>query len=604
MAAVDVASLDYLLAPRAATSSVLTSRDLFALLAAYQVGVPGATLYLGRVFKELTSSGATLHARTLAAFLDALPLWFERHGGDRIDKLLPGYRRRRLVHYGLILGNVEILSCFEACHVLQISEQDLLLAGEHGHLSIVRFLLPRISVVHASMIMNQAAANGHLDAVTVLHAAGGKASEAAYAEACANGHDHVVRFLHQVGYRYFPPTLVNDAAARGHLGMIQFLHDIQYPDLDAAVSIAADNGHMEIVEFLFERRPYLWYAKRSKAPALASTHEHSMALNLLVARVLGTRDLFRLVVTYQRGCDKATLALRQLLRAIDLTADDVLETLPAALAPVHERLPAWAAARGVEHIGLYFPPKLFRHLVCYALVCDNVPVLRELPIELSYHDLELAGLHGHQRIVAYLIETYANAPHLLRITLKGAVRSGHVEALQQLHDAGVDVPDGCFQTACERGHLSVVEYLYEHHLGGVDGGGKHIVSQTTINGHLPVLRYLHARRFEGFDKFALRYAVELGHLGIVQFLHEIRTEKMYGLVYDAVPGGHLDVVQFLHQNGYNHDIKGVLWYALNKGQQDIARYLQEETALKKRWSRFQKQVSVKLQDLKKAITHR
>ncbi|OQR89655.1 ankyrin repeat protein L63-like [Achlya hypogyna] len=619
MATLDLAVLDRLLAMGAsATATVMASRDLLAVIIAFQNGWHGHTRVLVHLFREITSSDATLHARSLATFADALPGWIARHGKQDFDRLFPGYRRRRLVHYALILGRVGVLESFERCHVLHITQQDLQLAGQHGHLDIVSFLLPRISILHAAIVMDMAVAQGHLKSVEALHRAGAHASEAAYAQACANGFAHVARFLYNAGYRYFPWSVVETAAAQGHLDMIAFLHDIQYPGLDTAVAIAADGGHMDIVEYLFERRPYLWYATPASRAHLAFTAEptkargslvlapDNSALSLLVARVLGAKDLFRLLVDFQRGCDKATLAVRRRLRAVDLTMDDAATALPTALAPVHKVFPAWTAARGIERLCTDFPQQLHRHLVCYAVMFNVVPVLEcfhaKTALELCYHDFELAGCHGHADVIDYLAATY-DAPKL-RIIMRAAVGSGQLGVVEQLLRADVALPDDAFQLACESGHLPVVEFLYERGLGGSDASPKHIVYRTTLRGHLPVLRFLHARSFDGFDKFALLHAVELGHLGVVQFLHEIRTEKMYGLVYDAVPGGHLDVVKFLHRNGYSHDIKGVLSYALTQGQEDIARFLREETAFKKRWARFSKQVAVKLHDIRKAMQHR
>ncbi|OQR97421.1 ankyrin repeat protein L63-like [Thraustotheca clavata] len=608
--------LDHLLSPRIEhIPHVLGTEKLIAIIVSYQNGWHYDTLMLTRLFREITSSDATLHARSLASFIEQFPAWIQRYGSGRVEHHFSSYRRKRLVHYGLILGNVHVLECFEQCQLLQITQQDLQLAGQHGHINVIAFLEPRIHAKHAAVVMDQAVVNGHLDIVKYLHQKRIPVSEAAYAEACSNGYDHVIRFLYEVGYRYFPWGVVANAAKQGHLGMIQFFHDIHYPELDGAVSIAADNGHMDIVEYLFEQRPYLWYSMPSNIAHYGFQKDYATSkvtipltpvktdsLNLLVTNVLGSRKVFRLIVSYQHGADKETLMLRQELRGIDSTMDDGVDLLPAALKRFHKLFPDWLKSRGIDNLELHFPAALHRHLVYYAMVYNNVNILEYFhkikTLELTYHDLYLAGSHGHMNVIKYLNSVY-NGTSMLEITMQSAVAKGHYNVMQFLQEQGVEVPAECFQIACEKGHLDIVQYLYQ--LGAYDRRCKQIVAQTTINGHLDVLQFLHAKRFDGFDKYALLYAVEHGHLNIVRFLHSIRTEEMYGLVYDAIPGGHLDVVKFLHQNGYKHDIKSVLWYALTKGQRDIARYLQEEATLKKRWSRFSKQVAMKFQNLRNAL---
>ena len=53
-----------------------------------------------------------------------------------------------------------------------------------------------------------------------------------------------------------------------------------------------------------------------------------------------------------------------------------------------------------------------------------------------------------------------------------------------------------------------------------------------MNGHLEVVNFLHENRTEGCTERAMNWAAENGHLDVVKFLHENRTEgctKCYGL---------------------------------------------------------------------------
>jgi hypothetical protein len=75
--------------------------------------------------------------------------------------------------------------------------------------------------------------------------------------------------------------------------------------------------------------------------------------------------------------------------------------------------------------------------------------------------------------------------------------------------------------ASQNGHLDVVIWLHENR---TEGCTKHAMNWASINGHLDVVQFLHFNRNEGCTTLAMDWASDNGHLHIVKFLHFNRKE--------------------------------------------------------------------------------
>ena len=87
-------------------------------------------------------------------------------------------------------------------------------------------------------------------------------------------------------------------------------------------------------------------------------------------------------------------------------------------------------------------------------------------------------------------------------------------------------------------------------------GGKFdedVMDWAAKNGHLDVVVWLHENRTEGCSVEAMDWAAKNGHLDVVKWLHENRTEGCSkDAMYWAVGNGHWDVVEWLRDNGYGN----------------------------------------------------
>lgn len=81
------------------------------------------------------------------------------------------------------------------------------------------------------------------------------------------------------------------------------------------------------------------------------------------------------------------------------------------------------------------------------------------------------------------------------------------------------------------------------------GCTSYAMDRAAENGHLRVLRWLHENRTEGCTIRAMNWASLHGHLEVVKWLHENRREGCTEVAMDnAAKNGHLEVVKFLHFN--------------------------------------------------------
>jgi hypothetical protein len=78
-------------------------------------------------------------------------------------------------------------------------------------------------------------------------------------------------------------------------------------------------------------------------------------------------------------------------------------------------------------------------------------------------------------------------------------------------------------------------------------------SSEYVEGHLEVVKWLHANRSEGCSYYALNQAASHGHLEVVKWLHANRTEEHSSqAMCEAAAHGHLHVVKWLYAHRPSH----------------------------------------------------
>ncbi|KAK6093522.1 hypothetical protein MT418_006133 [Batrachochytrium dendrobatidis] len=136
---------------------------------------------------------------------------------------------------------------------------------------------------------------------------------------------------------------------------------------------------------------------------------------------------------------------------------------------------------------------------------------------------------------------------------------------------------GCTQwamiAAAQNGHIDVVKFL---HANRTEGCTTRAMDEAALHGHLNIIQFLHTHRTEGATSTAMDNAAAFGHLNIVKWLHFNRTEGCSVSAMDtAAANGHLDVIQFLHSNRHEGCTVKAMDAAAREGHLHIVKWLHE-----------------------------
>jgi hypothetical protein len=148
--------------------------------------------------------------------------------------------------------------------------------------------------------------------------------------------------------------------------------------------------------------------------------------------------------------------------------------------------------------------------------------------------------------------------------------------------------------AAKNGHLDVVKWLHEHR---TEGCTTVAMNYAAYKGHLHVVKWLHKNRTEGCTTYAMDLATSNGHLHIVKWLHENRTEGCTAEAMNiATRKGHLEILQYLYSN-YKHLVTKVNQQTYQK----ILPFIQED--FRKIFEKIQKENIVREFITKKLVYH-
>jgi hypothetical protein len=129
--------------------------------------------------------------------------------------------------------------------------------------------------------------------------------------------------------------------------------------------------------------------------------------------------------------------------------------------------------------------------------------------------------------------------------------------------------------AASEGHLEVVKWLHAHRS---EGCSSYAMNLAASNGHLEVLRWLHRSQTEGWTTRTMDYAAAGGHLDIVKWLYESRTEKYtVTAMTSAACTGHVDVLRWLVEHTSDKCRDDLMTTAGWRGHLGVVRYLDENT---------------------------
>jgi len=126
------------------------------------------------------------------------------------------------------------------------------------------------------------------------------------------------------------------------------------------------------------------------------------------------------------------------------------------------------------------------------------------------------------------------------------------------------------------GHIDIVEYLHQNRTEGCTVEAMNLAAK---NGHLNVVEWLHYNRTEGCNKDALTFACRFGHFKVAEWLHEHRTEGAASFTVKVTSmQGYTDIVEWIHKNRDHPNFEGMKFrrsscIASENGHLDTAAYL-------------------------------
>ena len=360
---------------------------------------------------------------------------------------------------------------------------------------------------------------------------------------------------------------VNAAAEGGHLDMLEWLL-AKFPYLScttAAFDVAARNGRLDILRVLESAFPEVGCTTDAMDEAAENGH-------LEVVRFLHAHR--------HEGCTSD---------AMDMAADGGhLEVVRFLHAHRHEGCTGHALDLAARN----------GHL-------DVVRFLYENRFEGSaVSAAHKACFEGRADVFFYLVHHCMDSWSLVgrRSAYSDAVAAGCADIVDWFHrHVGMDDLDTDFymvDMACRANAMPVVKSLCELRGMGctgnalvwasTNGNGPLVrylvesqrcvcpdaaVDRAAANGHLEIVRYLHVRAGGACTEAALDAAAANGHLAVVEYL-----DKRMGAMAtsDAMDGaarqGHLHVVEYLEQNRKEGCNKALAW-ALENGHYGVAQFL-------------------------------
>ena len=403
------------------------------------------------------------------------------------------------------VGHLETLQWLQD-NTVRLQPQRLLgLAARHHSPDMLRWVITVRNETPMIVDLQCAAERGCLANLKTLFGLMPTAPQLSAMGAVAGGHVEVVMWLKQNG-GVFAKEVVDVAAENGHLHMVQYLHEHKLGECSiGAIEMAAHNGHQHIVKWIVMNQPRkLW--GRAMIGALAG-------VNMKIARWLHEN-----VYTVWAG------------RLVDVAAqfldcDDVAWTL--------QHFPHTATTNAMDNAARANRDDVFLFLHYNG------------GVECTTSAMDFFAANGNLRMVQWL--------HTNRVegctskAMDVAAEEGHLEMIKWLH---ANRQEGCTTRAIDRaagnGHLEVVSWLHENRQEGCTTEAMDFAAQFR---HLSVLKWLHKHRTEGCTEAALDYAASEGFLDVLIFLHEtmgVFCSRRASVL--AADQGHLEVVHWLSVN--------------------------------------------------------
>jgi len=369
-------------------------------------------------------------------------------------------------------------------------------------------------------------------------------------------------------------SLAHVAAYLDHVHILQYLYQrdpriltTTTPTGATAIFLAAQVGCLEALTFLLSIIPEMADVTRTSdacTPLFIAVQEGHFACAKAIARFVNANK------TTLRG---STLLHAAVLQShYDITCW-LLETLHIPL--TQRTSDGWSPLSVAAYHGKVEFIQLLLQQPCSEWMLVTADARGWLPLHISAHQ----GLVAATEVLATAaLDTIDQQTHTGATPLLSAVQQGHVDVAKLLHRLGAEIPSQAMLWACQSGHLSVVEYLFEQN-----------VSLTAVHDDVvvdpPALTTAHTQTLNRFFDDPLFGAVVHNQLHIVRWLiaHgapvNIRASYGWTPLMEAAAENRIDMVKCLVLDGgadidaIKDDGASALYLAAWRGHIEVVRFL-------------------------------
>ncbi|OQR81301.1 hypothetical protein THRCLA_11847, partial [Thraustotheca clavata] len=244
--------------------AVLRSRELLAVITAYQNGVSFDLYPLAQYYNQVCRASAIIRRasasrnllKLIGGFADVFSPWYEEYGHQHLQRLFKSlpYLVSMCFNHAAYYGKMTLLRYLDAKHRRSASMNLANLAALNGQLTALTYLRQHNYEGFSPRTFQYAAQGGDIGTLAYLFGVYpdlAPASTHLVTEAAEAGKMALVEYL---CYNHDPsmtrPDAMDGAAENGHLDILQFLYDEGFKCSPEAAVGAALQGHMEILYFL------------------------------------------------------------------------------------------------------------------------------------------------------------------------------------------------------------------------------------------------------------------------------------------------------------------------------------------------------------------
>lgn len=172
-----------------------------------------------------------------------------------------------------------------------------------------------------------------------------------------------------------------------------------------------------------------------------------------------------------------------------------------------------------------------------------------------------------------LIKIFSTLPKGNTSILNDAAEYGHLNIVIYLSKQSFSCTTWAMDLAAKRGHLDIVEWLHNNR---TEGCTTYAVDLAAMNGHTRVVKWLLDNRSEGGVQ-AIDLAAKNGHLNMVVWLckyKEDKNDERLVISNDAIDfallNGHIEVVKWLYSNRKGCYTKERVEFAISREEKIVS----------------------------------